>query len=77
MSKAYDITHCIYCGKKGFKNMDAVIEHVKEQHRGEKQQYAEIDYVITSLLKHIVKRGKAHTLIMYTAQTAGSGSLEM
>jgi hypothetical protein len=32
MSKAYDITHCIWCGKKGFKNMDAVLEHVKEKH---------------------------------------------
>ena len=32
MSKAYDITHCIWCGKKGFKNMAAVLEHVKEKH---------------------------------------------
>jgi len=32
MSKAYDITHCIYCGKKGFKDMAAVLEHVKEKH---------------------------------------------
>ena len=77
MTKAYDITHCIYCGKKGFKNMDAVLEHVKEKHSGEKQQYAETDYVITSLLKHIGKRGKVHTLIMYIVQPAGSGSLEM
>ena len=30
---AYDgLNHCIYCGKKGFKDMDAVIEHVKEKH---------------------------------------------
>jgi len=29
---AYDITHCIYCGKKGFKDVDAVIKHVKEKH---------------------------------------------
>ena len=29
---AYNITHCIYCGKKGFKDVDAVIEHVKEKH---------------------------------------------
>ena len=29
---AYNITHCIYCGKQGFKDMDAVIKHVKEKH---------------------------------------------
>jgi len=29
---AYDITHCIYCGKQGFKNVDEVIKHVKEKH---------------------------------------------
>jgi len=29
---AYNITHCIYCGMKGFKDMEAVIEHVKEKH---------------------------------------------
>jgi len=31
---AYDITHCIHCGKKGFKNMDSVIKHIKEKHGG-------------------------------------------
>jgi|TARA_Y100000296_G_scaffold12645_1_gene14670 hypothetical protein len=29
---AYNITHCIYCGKQGFKNVDEVIKHVKEKH---------------------------------------------
>ena len=29
-SKAYGITHCIYCGKNGFKDFDEVLEHVKK-----------------------------------------------
>ena len=27
-----DIRHCIWCGKKGFKNSDEVILHIKETH---------------------------------------------
>jgi len=29
---AYNITHCIHCGKKGFKNSDEVVKHIKENH---------------------------------------------
>ena len=30
ISKPYeDLTHCIHCGKKGFKDVDEVIKHIK------------------------------------------------
>ena len=29
---AYDITHCIYCGKKDFDNFNQVLEHVNAEH---------------------------------------------
>lgn len=32
MSKAYEITHCIWCGRTGFKDSDEVINHIKETH---------------------------------------------
>ena len=31
-SEVYKITHCIWCGKTGFKDSDAVITHIKETH---------------------------------------------
>ncbi len=27
-----EIKHCIWCGKKGFKNSDEVVEHIKTTH---------------------------------------------
>ena len=32
MSKAYEITHCIWCGRTGFKDSEEVINHIKETH---------------------------------------------
>lgn len=32
MSKAYEIKHCIYCGKNDFKDSDEVILHIKSKH---------------------------------------------
>jgi len=32
MSDAYNIRHCIWCGKKGFKDSQEVISHIKETH---------------------------------------------
>ena len=32
MSKAYEITHCIWCGRTGFKDSDEVINNIKETH---------------------------------------------
>jgi len=29
---AYDIKHCIWCGKKGFKDSQEVVEHIKTTH---------------------------------------------
>ena len=29
---AYEITNCIWCGKKGFKNAEEVIDHIKTVH---------------------------------------------
>ena len=32
ISKPYeDLTHCIHCGKKGFKDVDEVIKHIKSE----------------------------------------------
>jgi len=30
-SKAYNIKHCIYCGKKDFKDFDEVLDHVRRE----------------------------------------------
>ena len=32
LNKVYDIKHCIYCGKDGFDNFEAVLDHVKKEH---------------------------------------------
>ena len=32
MNEGYNIRHCIWCGKKGFKDSQAVIEHIKADH---------------------------------------------
>ncbi len=51
---AYNITHCIYCGKKGFKDMDAVIKHVKEKHMvvgGGTQQEPHADVVAVTIFQ--------------------------
>jgi hypothetical protein len=32
MNEVYNIKHCIYCGKSGFKDMDEVILHIKSKH---------------------------------------------
>ena len=29
---AYEVTHCMHCGKTGFKNAEEVIKHIKEKH---------------------------------------------
>tara|TARA_R100001530_G_C4317129_1_gene154699 strand:+ start:1376 stop:1483 length:108 start_codon:yes stop_codon:yes gene_type:complete len=31
---AYEVTHCIHCGRSGFKNAEEVIKHIKEKHGG-------------------------------------------
>ena len=31
-SNVYNIRHCIWCGKKGFKDSQEVIEHIKTTH---------------------------------------------
>ena len=28
----YNIKHCIWCGRKDFKDANAVIKHIKEEH---------------------------------------------
>ena len=32
MTEAYNIRHCIHCGKRGFKDMEEVILHIKSKH---------------------------------------------
>jgi len=32
MNEIYNIKHCIYCGKRGFKDSDEVILHIKSKH---------------------------------------------
>jgi len=32
MNEVYNIRHCIYCGKGGFKDSDEVILHIKYKH---------------------------------------------
>ena len=32
MNEVYNIRHCIWCGKKGFKDSQAVIEHITADH---------------------------------------------
>ena len=32
MNEVYNIRHCIWCGKGGFKDSDSVIEHIKTTH---------------------------------------------
>lgn len=29
---AYDITHCIYCGRQDFESFNQVLKHVKKEH---------------------------------------------
>ena len=33
LKKAYDIKHCIYCGRSDFVNFAAVLDHVKKEHK--------------------------------------------
>jgi len=37
LNKAYDINHCIYCGRTDFDDFTAVLEHVKKEHKGGKE----------------------------------------
>ena len=32
MNEVYNIRHCIWCGKDGFKDAEAVILHIKTKH---------------------------------------------
>ena len=32
MNEVYNIKHCMYCGKGGFKDSDEVILHIKAKH---------------------------------------------
>ena len=32
VANQYNIKHCIHCGKKGFKDADEVILHIKSKH---------------------------------------------
>ncbi len=72
---AYNITHCIYCGKQGFKNVDEVIKHVKEKHMtvgGGTQQPSYVE--ITSV--EISQKGnskKAYTRTITTVQHVQNG----
>ena len=33
LKKAYDIKHCIYCGRSDFDDFTAVLDHVKKEHK--------------------------------------------
>lgn len=35
MNEVYNIKHCIWCGKTGFKDSQEVIEHIKIKHTGQ------------------------------------------
>ena len=32
MNEVYNIKHCIWCGKRGFKESQSVVEHIKTTH---------------------------------------------
>ena len=35
MNEVYNIKHCIWCGRTGFKDSQEVIEHIKTKHTGQ------------------------------------------